>query len=168
MKEVRFSVQVKVKDVFLFLLQHSYRGITMIANTLVTVAAVYLFVTSFENGSPIKLFALAFLALLFPVIQPLMLYNRARKQVAKNPAFAKPIDYALSDEGITMSQGEESQSFAWGDVFQIKELGKVMFVYTGRVYACIWPKREFASCETEVMEMLRTHLSAKVAGKSVR
>jgi len=168
MKEVKFSVQIKVSDMFAFLMHHSYRGMSLIADAIVTFGAIGLLVAGFGKGDVVKTVALIFVSLLFTVVHPLQLYNRARKQVTKNEVFKKPLEYVLTDEGITLSQGEESQSFTWGDVYQIKEYKSQILVYTGRVYACIWPKRELADCENEVKELFCKHLSEKVAGKSVK
>ena len=166
MNEVKFSVQITVKDMFLFLLQHSYRGASLIADAIVTFGAIGLLAAGFGEGDPVKIGALVFVALLFPVVHPLQLYVKARKQVKKNDVFKKPLDYSLNDEGITLSQGAEAQSFTWADVYQIREYKSQILVYTGRVYACIWPRRAFAECETEVRELFQKHLPAQVAGKS--
>lgn len=168
MNEVKFSVQVTVKDMFAFLMHHSYRGMSLVADAIVTFGAIGLLIAGFGKGDVVKTVALIFVALLFTVVHPLQLYNRARKQVTKNEVFKKPLDYVLTDEGITMSQGEEAQSFTWGDVYQIREYKSQILVYTGRVYACIWPKRELAECENEVRELFKKHLSEKVAGKSMK
>ncbi|MBQ9768363.1 MAG: YcxB family protein [Lachnospiraceae bacterium] len=168
MKEVKFSVKIQVKDMFLFLLRHSYRGVQLIVDIIITVGAIALLVAGFGKDSPVTTFVLVVLALLFTVINPLQLYSRAKKQVTKNEVFAKPLNYVLTNEGITMSQGEVTQSFAWGDIYQIKEYKSMFAVYTGRVYACIWPKRELAACENEVRELFRKHLSEQVAGKSIK
>ena len=168
MKEVKFSVQITVKDMFLFLLHHSYRGVALVADAIVTFGAIGLLVAGFAEGDPVKIAALVFTAMLFTVIHPLLLYSKARKQVKKNEVFKKPLDYALTDEGITLSQGAEAQSFTWGDVYQIREYKSQILVYTGRVYACIWPKRALAECEAEVKEFFKKYLSEPVAGKSVK
>lgn len=168
MKEIKFSVQITVKDMFAFLMQHSYRGVSLLADAIVTFGAIGLLLTGFGKGDPVKTVALIFVALLFTVVHPLQLYSRARKQVTKNEVFKKPLDYVVTDEGISLSQGSEAQSFTWADVYQIKESKSQILVYTGRVYACIWPKRALAECEKEVREMFQKHLSEKVAGKSVK
>lgn len=168
MKEVKFSVQVKVKDMFAFLMHHSYRGVALVADAVITFGAIGLLVAGVGTGDMGKTVALLFVALLFTVIHPLQLYNRARKQVKNNEVFQKPLCYVLTDEGITMSQGEVTQSFLWSDVYRIKEYKSLFAVYTGRVYACIWPKRELTACENEVRELFREHLQTKVAGKSVK
>lgn len=168
MKEVKFSVQIKVNDMFNFLMHHSYRGVSLLADAIVTFGAIGLLIAGFGKGDPAKTFALVFVALLFTVIHPLQLYSRAKKQVKNNKVFQKPLEYVLTDEGISLSQGEETQSFSWADVYQIKENKSQIFVYTGRVYACVWPKRELKECEDEVRELFKKHLSVAVAGKSIR
>ncbi len=168
MGEVKFSVQIKVKDMFVFLMHHSYHGISLVIDAAITAGAIALLVTGEGQNSPASTVVLVVLALLFPVMNPLLLYRRAKKQVTKNEVFRKPLCYVLTDEGITMSQGEVTQSFAWADVYRIREYKSLFAVYTGRVYACIWPKRELAACEKEVRELFQKQLSAKVAGKSVK
>jgi len=168
MKEVKFSVQITVKDMFSFLMHHSYRGSSLIADAVVTFGAIGLLVAGFGKGDPVKTVALIFVAMLFTVVHPLQLYNKAKKQVKSNEVFKKPLDYVLTDEGITLSQGEESQSFTWADVYRIREYKSQILVYTGRVYACIWPKRALAGCENEVRELFKKHLPEQVAGKSVK
>lgn len=168
MKEVKFSVQVTVKDMFAFLMHHSYRGVSLLADAIVTFGAIGLLLAGFGKGDPVKTVALILVALLFTVVHPLQLYNRARKQVKNNEVFKLPLDYLLTDEGITLSQGEQSQSITWADVYQVKEYKSQILVYTGRVYAFVWPKRELAECEAEVKEFFKKHLSEKVAGKSIK
>ena len=168
MKEVKFSVQITVKDMFLFLLQHSYHGASLIADAVVTFGAIGLLIAGFGEGDPVKTIALIFVAMLFTVVHPLQLYNKARKQVKGNDVFKKPLDYVLTDEGISLSQGAEAQSFTWADVYQVRVYESQILVYTGRVYACIRPKRALAECESEVRELFKKHLSEKVAGKSVK
>ena len=65
MKEVKFSVQITVKDMFLFLLQHSYRGVTLLADAIVTFGSIGLLIAGFGEGDPVKTGALIFVALLF-------------------------------------------------------------------------------------------------------
>ncbi len=168
MKEVKFSVQITVKDMFAFLMHHSYRGVSLLADAIVTFGAIGLLIAGFGKGDPVKTVALIFVAMLFTVVHPLQLYSKARKQVTKNEVFKKPLDYVLTDEGITLSQDAESQSITWGDVYQVKEYKSQILVYTGRVYAFIWPKRELNGCEAEVKEFFKKHLSGQVAGKSVK
>ncbi len=168
MKEVKFSVQVTVKDMFSFLMHHSYRGGSLIADAIVTFGAIGLLLAGFGKGDPVKTVALIFVAMLFTVIHPLQLYSKARKQVKNNEVFKLPLDYVLTEEGITLSQGEQSQSITWADVYQVKEYKSQILVYTGRVYAFIWPKSALSECETEVRELFKKHLSEKVAGKSVK
>jgi len=168
MNEVKFSVQITVKDMFAFLMHHSYRGVSLLADAIVTFGAIGLLVAGFGKGDPVKTVALIFVALLFTVVHPLQLWNRARKQVKGNEVFRLPLDYVLTDEGITLSQGEQSQSITWGDVYQIKEYKSQILVYTGRVYAFVWPKSALVECENEVREFFQKHLSEKVAGKSIK
>lgn len=161
MGEVKFSVKVTAMDLFRFLMQHSYRGVALILNILITVGALVFFFLGLGTDTPIKSIGLLFLALLFSVIYPAQLFLKAARQ-AQNPVFREPLFYTLTEEGIEMSQGEQKEAFQWENVFQIRETKSLLLVYTGRVFACIWPKRELAACESQVRELFERHLSEAV------
>lgn len=164
MKEVNFSVKITAQDYWRFLLQHSYRGLQLIADCVITVGAAVFFVWSLWNGDMLKMGLAALLMLLFTVIYPLQLYRKARKQV-KNPVFLEPIQYVLNDEGVTMSQKDVKESFLWSDIFEIRETKHLILVYTGSVYACIWPKSALTACEPEVRMWFNEKLEDGKYGK---
>ena len=62
MNEVKFSVQVTVKDMYAFLMHHSYRGGALIADAIVTFGAIGLLLAGFGKGDPVKTVALIFVA----------------------------------------------------------------------------------------------------------
>ena len=161
MGEVKFSVKVTGMDLFRFLMQHSFRGVSLVMNVLITVGALVFFFLGLGTDPFPKSAALLLLAMLFSVIYPVQLYLKALRQ-AKNPVFQNPIGYTLTEQGIEMSQGEEKEAFTWEQVFQVRETRHLLLVYTGRVYACIWPKRAFSECETQVRRMLSGHLNETV------
>ena len=45
---------------------------------------------------------------LFVVINPLMIYVKAKKQAIENPVYKNPTYYTLRDDGIFVELGEES------------------------------------------------------------
>jgi len=159
MGEVKFSVRITVIDLFRFLIQHSYRGVSMIINILITVGAFVFFFKGLGTDPTTKTVALLVIGLIFPVLYPLDLLKKAYKQ-SKNPIFKEPLCYTVNDEGITLEQGEQKESFSWEGVYQIRETKHLLAVYTNRVYACIWPKRELSEKEQAVKELFAKHLDA--------
>ena len=89
---------------------------------------------------------------------PWTLFIRSRKQ-ALNPAFSKPLHYVLDEEGITVSQDGVEQKQAWEDMVKAVSTGKSIIVYTSKINATIFPKRELGDQKAAVIEMISTHMA---------
>ena len=59
---------------------------------------------------------------------------------------------------ITVSQNGEEQHQDWGDMVKALSTGHSIIVYTSRVNATIFPKREMGDKKTDVIEMISTHM----------
>ena len=53
------------------------------------------------------------------VINPLMIYVKAKKQAIENPVYKNPTYYTLRDDGIFVELGEESATIEWNRVYKI-------------------------------------------------
>ena len=102
----------------------------------------------------------AFIALGAVVILylPWTLFVRSRRQVLSNPSFQKPLHYVLDEEGITISQGEDSVQYLWGEMHKAVSTSRSVIVYTSRVNATLFPKRQMEDKKIDVIEMISTHM----------
>jgi len=75
-----------------------------------------------------------------------------------NPAFKQPLHYVLDDEGITVSQGEVSQSQSWENMYKAISTNKSIIVYTSPVNATIFPRRAMGQDTVRYIEMICTHM----------
>ncbi len=79
----------------------------------------------------------------------------------KNPAFKKPLHYKLTEEGIEVSQGDATDSQKWEDMYKAVSTGRSIVVYTSRINACIFPKKDIGEDKYKVIEMISTHMPPK-------
>ena len=89
---------------------------------------------------------------------PWTLFLKSRQQILKNPAFQNPLHYVLDDTGITVSQGEVSQSQAWEDMYKAISTTKSIIVYTTPVNATIFPRRVLGENLSQCIEIIATHM----------
>ncbi len=107
------------------------------------------------------------LGIVLLVYLPWTLFIRSRKQVLNNPGFQEPLQYTLNDQGLTVSQGEEEAVMAWEDMYKAVSTGRSIILYTSRVSATIFPKRQLGDQKAAVIEMISTHMPpAKVKIRS--
>ena len=89
---------------------------------------------------------------------PWTLFLKSRSQILGNPAFQEPLQYLLDQEGLTITQGEQQEKMAWEDMYKAVSTARSIILYTSRVNATIFPKRQLGDSRTAVIEMISTHM----------
>ena len=74
------------------------------------------------------------------------------------PAFKKPLHYKLDKEGITVSQDDTEEKQEWAQMYKAVSTGKSIIVYTSRVNASIFPKKDLGENKAKVIEIISTHM----------
>lgn len=139
-EEISFSVHMTAKEVYKFTLYHIYHSFSGLFGILVSAFSLIMLITSFHTLSDQTRVFLVLLAAWFIVIDPIMLYSRAKSQVKRNKVYQKPLTYTLNEEGITVSQEDVSQTVAWERLRFIVETKSQYLVYSNRINAFIFPK----------------------------
>lgn len=145
---------MKTIYLFDFLFQHSYHGLYGVLNFGLSLLAVVLLACGSGRGSIAATVALIVLALLFTVINPLLLYQKAARQIKRTPAFQKPLVYELDEEGLACSQDGERVVSEWNSIVLIRETKRNLILYFGAANAVVLPKEEFSEQVQEVKKLL--------------
>lgn len=157
---VKLTVKIEAGDLYDYMLRHSYNSPAGILGSAFG-AVLIIFALASQRWVILVLGAVMLLYL------PWTLFLRSRKQILSNPSFQEPLQYTLDDEGLTISQGEEEAEMAWGDMYKAVSTGRSIILYTSRVNATIFPKRELGDQRAAVIEMISTHMPpAKVKIRS--
>ena len=151
---LQFDVKISDKDLYDYMMAHSYSGASGLLGSCV---GALLVVTAFMNGHWIYLICGAVLLLYLPI----NLKIKSKQQALSNPAFQKPLHYLLDDNGITISQGEESQCQKWEDMYKAISTNRSIIVYTSKVSATIFPRNQLNGEVVKVIEMICTHMPPK-------
>lgn len=157
---VKLTVKIEAGDLYDYMLRHSYNSPAGILGSAVgAVMVVFSLMSQYWAGLVLGAVILLFL--------PWTLFVRSRKQILGNPVFQEPLQYTLDDEGLKISQGEEEAGMAWEDMYKAVSTGRSIILYTSRVNATIFPKRQLGDQKAAVIEMISTHMPpAKVKIRS--
>ena len=136
------------------MLHHTYTS----ASGLIGAIAGALMVVAFFSGAGILCLIAGLVILLY---LPISLFMKSKQQFLANPVFKQPLHYKLTEEGIEVSQGEEVQSQKWEDLYKAISTTKSLIVYTSRVNATIFPKRDLGEKASAVIEIISTHMPPK-------
>lgn len=157
---VELDVKIEAQDLYDYMLRHSYNSAAGIVGSCFGALMV---VFAAMTGQ--------WLYLVFGVIMlvylPWTLFIRSRKQILSNPSFQQPLHYLLDDQGITISQGEDSVQYLWEEMYKAVSTGRSIIVYTSRINATIFPRKQLGDKAAAVIETISTHMSpAKVKIRS--
>lgn len=161
MKEIEFDVELTVKDLYAFSMRHAYVGVSGIFGLLISLGSWILLIVQFSGLDMSARVVLFVIGCLFTIVQPIMLYSKARTQIRRNQNINSVLHYRLTEEGITISQGEQEASVKWYEVRKRVVTKSAMYLYMSPVRAFIFPKEQcgelFQSiCET-VTEQIRKY-----------
>ena len=104
--ELEFDVKVTPSAMYDYLLHHTYSGMSGIIGT---VFGVFLIMAFLATKYPIYLIA----GIVVIGYLPAALWLKAHQQVSMTPAFKEPLHYHMTDEGISVSQGENEEQQSW-------------------------------------------------------
>ncbi len=152
--EVEFDVNITPGVLYDYLLSHTYRSLSGLAGTLVGVLMIIAFAVTMKP--PYLIAGIVIIAYI-----PWTLFIRSRQQHLSNESFKHPIHYRLNEEGITVSQEDTSQQIAWEDVVKVLSSSASILIYTGKVNACILPKKDLGDNKAAAIKVISVNVDPK-------
>lgn len=159
--EAKFQVQMKIHDMFRFLIRHAYVGMAGVVNLVISGGAFVLFIMGAGGESAFGNAMLLLIAALFTIINPIFLYYKAVKQVKMTPMFTKPLDYIVNSTGVLVCQGEEELLMEWDQVCKVIETSKDFYLYLSLTRAYILPKDQYQTQVEIVRDVIQSHIKGK-------
>lgn len=151
--KVEFDVNITVADLYDYMLSHTYSGFSGLFGSIV--GALFI-VWYFTMGAQIYYLAAGVIILLYI---PCSLYMRAKNQAATNEFFKKPLHYTLTDEGVTVTQGDYEMFQDWNIVYKAKSTNRSLLVYTSKINAWIFPKKDLGKDKEAVIQLISQHVA---------
>lgn len=148
---VELDVKIEAGDLYDYMLMHTYSSASGVLGSAVGALLILLAIG-------IQRWAFIVLGIILLLYLPWTLFIKSRRQVLTNPSFQKPLHYVLDDIGITISQGEDSVQYSWEELYKAVSTGRSIIVYTSRVNATIFPKKQMEDKRAGVIEMISTHM----------
>lgn len=156
MQEIKIKVSMKVGNMYEFLLRHSYKGVAGIIGVGFSLLALVYLCMNFGTLSDGKRVLLTFGALLFTVINPILIFFNATKQVKLNPTFKDELDYVLTEEEIKVIQKGQELALPWSEVQTVVETKRSIIIYLSKVRAFILPKDAMKEDTMKVRELAKS------------
>lgn len=151
---MEFDIKIESGDLYDYMLRHSYYSPAGILGSCFGALFIVLAVMT-------KQWIYILFGGILLIYLPCSLFLKSKQQVVNNPSFKKPLHYKLDDQGIMISQGEDSVQYLWEELYKAVSTGRSIIVYTSAVNATIFPKRQLGDNITDVIRMISTHMPPK-------
>lgn len=150
--ELEFDVKINTSVLYDYMLYHTYTSFSGLFGSVVGA----LLIVAYGLNSNLYFLAAGLVVLLYI---PWTLFFRAKKQVLANPAFKNPLHYKMTEEGVTVSQGEFEEFREWDGMFKANASNKSIFLYTSKINAWIFPKKDLDNRKDDIIKMISTHMT---------
>lgn len=123
----QFKSDVKALDLWILTMRRTYRSMAGICNLVFTVAMILLTVKFWEQSGDVLQVILLFACLLFPVIQPIGIYLKAKGQTRALP---KDMELQFDEGGLHVTVGTGHEDIQWNQIRAVKELNMII-IFSG-------------------------------------
>ena len=160
--DIKLKIQLTVKELFDFLMSHTYSSFSGYVGVILSICALIGFAYSVDNPmmNVAYKFVLLVTGLLFTVVQPIMLYSKAKNQVKQNESINKPLEYTISYAGMKVACDGEFAEYNWNQIMKITSTKTSVLIYTSRIRAFVLPKRELNPYMDEFKKIVREKCTA--------
>lgn len=152
--ELEIDVKVTSSDLYDYLLYHTYTGFSGMLGTLVGIFLIMAFIST-------QYFIYLIAGVVLIAYMPCSLFLKAKQQAVNNPVFKEPLHYKMTEEGISVSQGEDEEMQSWESCVKAISTGRSIILYTSRTTASIFPKRDLGEKKETLIQMISTHMPPK-------
>lgn len=153
-REVIIDVHMNAGVLYDYMLNHSYSGASGILGTCFGFLGIVAFA---KTHFPLYLI----MGLLLIFYLPVHLRYRAAMQMQLTEAFKKPLHYVVDSEGISVSQGEQTEHVSWDQCLKAVSTRKSIVVYTGKKNATIFPRKDLGEYTGALIAVIVENMDPK-------
>lgn len=148
---VECDVKISAKELYDYNLKYTYgKPINIIAEIAGVLAVCY---GIYSKNIPLAVIGAAVLVYL-----PVTLWIRSAQTAALTPAFKKPLHYVLDDDGLTVSQEDQTQTVEWDKCIKAVSTSRSILLFTSAVSATIFPRDQLGDKTALVIRTIAAHM----------
>lgn len=134
----RFKYQITASDILKISMHSIYSSMIGVSNIIFTIAMSLLAVKLWGEVSIFVKMLLILGVCLFPVIQPIAIYIRAKRQVDAVP---NDLEIAFDDSGMNIKSKKHSSKLKWNEIKRITKRPNMIIIYTKSGHGYLFPNK---------------------------
>lgn len=123
----QFEYQTTAFDFWQLAMYNTYGSIIGVCNVVFTVAMILLTVKFGGSVNEVLLALMILASCFFPIIQPIMMYMQAKKQVAGLP---EHMEIGFDDRGVHVTAGDKNSDLPWNTIKRILKRPTLIVIFS--------------------------------------
>ena len=156
----KYTYRTTARDLWQLSMYYIYGLLAGLCNIIFTVAAFALGFSRWDQAQGIVRCLIVLGCCLFTVIQPLMIYAKAKKQAA---GITQDTQVSIDDNGLYIRVGDDTSQLPWKSVKRISRKPAMIIIFSDTTHGFIFTNRVLGN---EKEEFYR-YASSKVEGRNV-
>ena len=156
----KYTYRTTARDLWQLSMYYIYGSLAGLCNIIFSVAAFALGFSRWDQAQGIVRCLIVLGCCLFTVIQPLMIYAKAKKQAA---GIAQDTQVSIDDNGLYIRVGDDTSQLPWKSVKRISRKPAMIIIFSDTTHRFIFTNRVLGN---EKEEFYR-YASSKVEGRNV-
>ena len=156
----KYTYRTTARDLWQLSMYYIYGSLAGLLNIIFTVAAFALGFSRWDQAQGIVRCLIVLGCCLFTVIQPLMIYAKAKKQAA---GITQDTQVSIDDNGLYIRVGDDTSQLPWKSVKRISRKPAMIIIFSDTTHGFIFTNRVLGN---EKEEFYR-YASSKVEGRNV-
>lgn len=156
---VTFDVNMNVRELYKFSMNNTYRKLMGILWIIFSIAVAVVTVFTWGDVDISRSVLLIFMASLYTVVNPALIWFRVRRQFKNNESLRNTLTYVIDEKGISVSQGELTETAGWEEVWKSVRYGSQIVIYITTVRAFVFPVECIGDGYGDLVEILKKGLA---------
>ncbi len=129
-----YTYRTKAIDLWQLSMYYIYGSMAGMCNAIFTVAMLILTITKWSSTGSVYRFFMVLVCCLFPVIQPLFVYAKAKKQAS---GIKEDTEAGFADSGIYIRVGDKTSELSWDTIKRVAKKPTMIIVFSDTVHGFV-------------------------------
>lgn len=134
-----------------------YGSIVGLCNVIFTLSMITLSIKIWDDVNPFVKILLLLACSLFPIIQPIGIYYRARRQATST----KEIEIGFDDAGIHVKSGNEVSTLKWKNIKKVSKKPNIIVIYSTTTHGFLLTNKTLGSQREEFYNYIISKINRK-------
>lgn len=158
---MKCTVKLDRDSLFRMMMYLYYMRKLLIVMAVITIYGAVMIAVSLSRGSLRLAGMFAFVVCFFTVFQPIFLKMRASSMLKTNPAYAKPMSYAMDEEGCSVTQEEHKSYFTWDEIDHVTFTKWDIVLHVDKGHAYLIPRNSIPFSHKKIEDFIHNHVDRR-------